>query len=128
MTLYALGLEQKESIDAIMDAAFHGTKLEKKDSKWSYEDIVETEFRVIFNSDCYGYDEDTGIYSDLRQTKAGLRYLYDNALTLKVTGIIRPNENAQSAMLSGSIFDHCRPEGKSDYGCFDWPSFQNKYG
>ena len=103
MTLYALGLESKESVDAIMDAALNGTALEKRDSQWSYEDIVETEFRVILNADCYVYDENTDSYSDLRQTEAGLRYLYDKALKLKVTGIIRPNENAQSAMLSGSI-------------------------
>lgn len=103
MTLYALGLEPKESIDAIMDAALNGIELEKRDSKWSYEDICKTEFRIILNSDCYSRDEKTGSYTDLRQTEAGLRYLYDNALNLKVTGIIRPNENAQSAMLSGSI-------------------------
>ncbi|NLA87713.1 MAG: ABC transporter ATP-binding protein, partial [Clostridiales bacterium] len=103
MTLYALGLESKERVNAIMDAAFEGTELEKTDPRWSYEDISETEFRVILNSDCYSRDEKAGSYIDLRQTEAGLRFLYDNALTLKVTGIIRPNDNAQSAMLAGSI-------------------------
>lgn len=103
MTLYALGLEPRESIDAIMDAALKGSELEKSDSKWSYEDICKTEFRVILNSDCYSHDEKTGLYTDLRKNDAGLRFLYDNALTLKVTGIIRPSENAQSTMLSGSI-------------------------
>ncbi|MGI5970639.1 MAG: ATP-binding cassette domain-containing protein [Oscillospiraceae bacterium] len=103
MTLYALGLESRESVDAIMKASLEGTGIEKSDSKWSYEDICNTKFRVILNSDCYSYDDRTGLYADLRQTEAGLRYLYDNALKLKVTGIIRPNEDAQSAMLSGSI-------------------------
>ncbi len=103
MTLYALGLVPKEHIDSIMDAALIGTELEKTDPKWSYEDICNTEFRVILNSDRFIRDEKTGSYADLRQTESGLRFLYDNALTLKVTGIIRPNENAQSAMLSGSI-------------------------
>ena len=40
---------------------------------------------------------------DLRDTDAGLRYLYDNGITLQVSGIIRPNENASAHMLSGSI-------------------------
>lgn len=31
------------------------------------------------------------------------RYLYDNGTVLKVSGIIRPNEDAVSTMLSGSI-------------------------
>ena len=42
-------------------------------------------------------------YTDLRDTEAGLQYLYDNGLKLKVTGIIRPNEDTTAPMLSGSI-------------------------
>ncbi len=103
MTLYALGLEPKEHVDAIMDAALKGAAMEQSDAAWSYEDICNTEFRVILNSDCYSRDEATGLYSDLRTAEAGLRYLYDNGLTLKVSGIIRPSENVQSPMLSGSI-------------------------
>ncbi len=104
MTLYALGLETKDTMDAIMDASVNHTKLEEKDAKtWSYEEICKMEFRVVLNSDCYSYDELTDTYSDLRDTEQGMKYLYDNALPLKVTGILRPNEDTQSAMLNGSI-------------------------
>jgi len=103
MTLYALGLSPKENIDAIMDAAMNGTEITKGDSKWSYEEICAREYRVILNADCYSLDEGTGLYTDLRDTEAGLRFLFDNAMSLRVTGIIRPNEDAQSTMLSGSI-------------------------
>ena len=103
LTLYALGLESKENIDEIMSAAIGGTGLERDDSSWSYEDICNAEFRIILNSECFSYDEQTDTYSDLRDSDTGLRYLYDNALVLKVTGIIRPNENTQTTMLSGSI-------------------------
>jgi len=103
LSLYALGLESKESIDAIMDSAINGTELTKDNHSWSYEDICNSEFRVILNSECFSYDESTGLYNDLRETDAGLRFLYDNAMTLRVVGIIRPNENAQTTMLTGSI-------------------------
>lgn len=43
------------------------------------------------------------LYVDLRETDAGLKYLYDNGISLKVSGIIRPNEDAVSTMLNGSI-------------------------
>lgn len=103
MTLYALGLTSKEDINAIMDAAINKTDLPKEMRKWTYEEICDMEFRTILNSDCYILDEATGVYTDLRATDAGLRYLYDNALTLKVSGIIRPNEDTVSTMLRGSI-------------------------
>ncbi len=103
MTLYALGLETEEEIDKVFQAVKNGQQIETSQKKWSYEEICSMDFRVILSADCFGLDEQTGQYVDLRETDAGLRYLYDNALALKVTGIIRPNEEASSAMLSGSI-------------------------
>ena len=103
MTLYAMGLLSEEEISKIMSAAMDGEALENSDAKWSYQEVCNREYKVILNSDCYVYDEISGLYKDLRETDAGLRYLYDNALTLRVTGIIRPKEDASTAMLSGAI-------------------------
>ena len=103
MALYALGLKSKEEIDAIMRAAIDQTELAVEEQSWTYEEICDMEFRVILNSDCYVEDENTGNYVDLRETSAGLKYLYDNGISLTVSGIIRPNENASSSMLTGSI-------------------------
>lgn len=103
ITLYALGLKSEEDIDAIMDAAINGATLEAKNESWTYEEICNMEFRTILSSDCYTLDESTGLYTDLRSTDAGLKYLYDNGTVLRVSGIIRPNEDAVSSMLTGSI-------------------------
>ncbi len=104
MALYALGLEPKEDIDKIMNAAVNGADLENDgQQKWSYEEICSRDYKIVLNSDCYSYDEKTGLYNDLRDSDAGLAYLYDNGIQVKVTGIIRPNEDASVAMLTGAI-------------------------
>lgn len=103
MTLYALGLKTKEEIDELADAAFNKTTIEVDNRSWSYEEICSRDYRVVLNADCYSLDEKTGIYTDLRETETGIKYLYDNGIDLKVTGIIRPNEDAVSTMLTGSI-------------------------
>ncbi len=103
MSLYALGLETEEHVKEIMDAAMNGKELDMDSKKWTYEDICSSEFRVILNPDCYSYDASTGKYNDLRETEAGIKYLYDNALKLKVTGVIRPDEKSDVTMLTGSI-------------------------
>ena len=103
MTLYALGLKSEEDIKAIMQAAMDKNTIEADTGSWSYEEICAMDFRTVLPSDCYTYDAKTGTYNDLRKTDAGLRYLYDNGITLKVSGIIRPSEDAVSAMLTGSI-------------------------
>ena len=103
MTLYAMGLKPKAEIEALANAAFEQTGVEVSDEKWSYEEICGLTFRVVLPSSCYTWDETTGAYTDLRDTQAGMRYLYDNGLDLEVVGIIRPNEEAVSGMLSGTI-------------------------
>ncbi len=103
MTLYALGLKSKDEIDAIMKASLNKEEIPAELQKWTYEEICDMQFKVILNSSCFILDENTGLYTDLRDTDAGLRYLYDNATTIKVSGIIRPNEKAVATMLTGSI-------------------------
>ncbi len=103
LTLYALGLKSKDDIDAIFQSMKDQTEVDYPEEKWSYEDICDMDFRTILSSDCYTYDEMSGTYTDLRNTDAGLKYLYDNALTLHVVGIVKPDENALGASSNGSI-------------------------
>ncbi|MBR4889163.1 MAG: ABC transporter permease, partial [Clostridia bacterium] len=103
MALYALGLTTRESMDALMEAAMNGTGLDADMQHWTYEEICDMEFRVVFGADCFSYDELTGTFSDLRETDTGLKYLYDNGTALKVSGIIRPNSDAVSTVMNGSI-------------------------
>lgn len=103
MALYALGLKSKEEIDALADGALNGKEVEASNNRWSFEEICDMEFRTVLSADCYSKDDATGLYTDLRESQAGLKYLYDNGTTLKVSGIIRPNEDAVSTMLIGTI-------------------------
>lgn len=103
MTLYALGLRSKEEIDEMAQAALDKHQLEVSERSWSYKEICDMDFRVVFPANCYAYDEATDTYTDLRETQAGLKYLYENGTDLKVSGIIRPKEDAVASMLTGSI-------------------------
>ncbi len=105
VTLYALGLKSQEEIDAVFDAVQNGGQLDTTQQRWSYEEIMAMEFRVVPNSDCYLYNSESGLYVDQRTTQTGLKYLYDSdkAIPLKVTGILRPNPDVSSHMIAGSI-------------------------
>ena len=101
MTLYALGLKSKADMDALAQASKDKTPVDVKMESWTFEEICAMDFRVVFNANCYTKVGD--IYTDLRKTQEGMKYLYDNGLDLKVTGIIRPNEDASATMLSSTI-------------------------
>jgi len=102
-TLYALGLKTEQEIREMMNAALNKQVMEYSDQHWSYQDVCNLEFRCVLPSACWSYDASTGLYSDLRTTEQGLNYLYNNAITLKVVGIVRPNEDAVSTSHHGTI-------------------------
>jgi len=103
MTLYALGLKSEEDMGEIIRAAFNKEEIKKDPLSWTYEEICAAEYRTVLPADCYVKDAVTGNFTDLRKTDTGEKYLYDNALALKVVGIIKPNETTSSKMLTGSI-------------------------
>ncbi len=103
LTLYALGLKPIDEIEALMRASTDHKAVDYTAESWSYEEICDMDFRTVLPGDCYVYDESTDSYSDLRDTDTGLKYLYDNALCLKVVGIVRPNDSAIATSETGSI-------------------------
>lgn len=103
LTLYALGLESKSKMEELMKAAMNGEEVQSSNNKITYEELCGLTLRVVPDAHKFVYSEETGKYSDLTTTEAGMKYLYDNGIDLKVVGIIRPNEEAEVAMLTGSI-------------------------
>ena len=103
LTLYALGLKPLSEMDTIFNAVSNGETVDTTAQKWSFEEIMGMEFRVVLNTECFQYDENLGLFVDLRETNAGLQYLYENGIPLRVTGIITPNPDSTSHMLTGSI-------------------------
>ena len=116
LTLYALGLKTKEEMSALMKASANKEVVEYEDAKWSYKDVCGMELRTILPADCYNYDEAKGVYTDLRETDAGMNYHYDNGLTLRIVGIVKPDEEAVSANVSGSVgYTHMLTEYLSEH-------------
>ncbi len=104
MMLYGLGLKTADEIEKSMKAAANHEQVDISELKsWTYEDIMGIDFRVIL--DCDKYQRSGDHYIDATETEAGLKYLYDseNAIKLKVVGIIRPNEDAVSSFMTGAI-------------------------
>lgn len=104
MMLYALGLKTADEIEESMKTASNHEQIDVSDHKsWSYEDILALDFRVIL--DCNKYQPSGDHYIDATETETGLKYLYDSedAIKLKVVGIIRPNEDAVASFMTGAI-------------------------
>lgn len=107
IVLYALGMKEEEKLPEILTKAMKGEVVtDYGQTKWSYEDLCEKEFKLILPCEYYQKNKENSGYTDLTQNETGLDMLYhteDIGTTLKITGFIRPNEAASTTMINGYI-------------------------
>ena len=105
MTLYALGLKSSEEINAILDAAQKGEEPPASTQKhWTYEEICNLQYKTIFNYE--RYQKMGNLWYDATEIDNVLNSMYEDdsvGMKLEVVGIIRPNPDVASHMLSGNI-------------------------
>ncbi len=103
--LYSLGLKSSSELSELIQAAMQGEKLEHEEQSWTYEEICGLTLRMILAADCWQKQND-GTYVNIAETEAGLSYLFDDDTKyteIKISGIIKPNENALFSMIGGSL-------------------------
>ena len=106
LVLYTLGLRTEEELTSSLEAYMNGETVDAEVESWSYEELCGMTFKLVGWYDHYVYDSATGTYTDVSGTEAGLDYLYENSdvgIPLKISGIVRQNEDAVAGMMSGAI-------------------------
>ena len=103
LTLFALGLLSQSEIDAIIDNAATGKPMDNDNKKWSYSELTGRTYKTILPCDYYQDFDGDGIFTDMSKVEGILNSLYEDALELKISGIIRPKEDSDAQMLRGGI-------------------------
>ncbi|MBR6807699.1 MAG: ABC transporter ATP-binding protein/permease [Clostridia bacterium] len=114
--LYGLGLKPFDNMIEIMYGSMKGESVELKgEDKWTYEDILNKEYRLVLDSDKFAYQADENVYLDRTKNERGLKTLYANdelSERIKIVGIIRASEDANGASITGAI---AYPSALTDY-------------
>ena len=110
-TLYVLGIRDFAEIQKYMEEAIKsqltGTKFEYElpSTDYTYEEIYSFEFKVLLNSDNYVLED--GIIKKLdtnsNKDNAILNQRLEEAMNLKIVGIVRPSDDTVSMGNIGSI-------------------------
>ena len=102
---YALGLKDQSQFTAnLMNALSGGEKLESGDAeRISYDDIINLRFKMLTNSDLMHKDEKTGLWSDMRNNDIYVNSRLEDAIDIKVVGIVRPGEDNVLSVGTGYI-------------------------
>ena len=104
LLLYTLGLKDSEKFNEMIKKISSGEKIEDDGEKltFTYDDLLKLELKLIINADLYRYNEQYNIYEDMIEDSSYVENLYNNAIPLKVVGIVKPKDsNGMSALMSG---------------------------
>lgn len=103
--LYALGLRDRNEMTSMMNALRQNKtyQIKEDNTTYTYSDFLNREFKVLSSSDYYSYDENQKIYTSHEDNSNYIASLMNSAIPLKITGIARPSDSSNSAMLSTGI-------------------------
>ena len=97
--LYQLGLLNTSEYRDIMKQLMNGEEISLDAEKWSYDDIASKEFILIPECDRYA-EKENGTFEYISD-EAGIETLMENALRLKIVGIIKStDDDSMTAMTS----------------------------
>lgn len=101
--LYALGLKDQNEVADTMTRLAKGEEVVSYKTEYTYEDILDLRYRLIVNTDFYSYNEENDCYTDVRDDEDSYRAAIADGIQLQVVGILRPDPDAVTGAVSGSV-------------------------
>ncbi len=103
LVLCMLGFKSEEEMNAIIQAAMKGEEIKFDQESWTYEEVLNTTFKLVIPTDYYKYNDAKGVWEDIRKDETLMKILLGSAEELKIVGIIRPNEDAVAQSMTGTM-------------------------
>ena len=103
LVLYALGLLDPEELDELIKKFSRGEEIKNTnpEASFTYEEILSVTFKLLLNTDYY--IKENGQWVDKRGDDAYMKNMIENALDLKIVGIVRQSENTVATSIGGAI-------------------------
>ena len=101
--LYALGIKDQNEVADTMTRLAKGEEVVSYKTEYTYEDILDLRYRLIVNTDFYSYNEENDSYTDVRDDEDSYRAAIADGIQLQVVGILRPDPDAVTGAVSGSV-------------------------
>ena len=105
LLVYSLGLRDTDELTTIITKVMSGETVEinNKPMTFTYEDLLNVDLRLIRPTDTYIYNSRYDIYEDMSQDKEYMQNLYDNAIPLKIVGIVTAKEGTTTMALNPGV-------------------------
>ena len=102
-TIYSIGLLDSEELVANYNALINGEEINNLDElTYTYDELLDITFKVLLNTDYY--TKEGNLWISKSSDEKYITNLLNNALELKVVGIIKPNEETITTNNYGGVF------------------------
>ena len=103
--LYTMGLRDSTELTEMVKAFANSedVKVSNDTMDLSYDDLLNVEFKLVYATDYYQYDEQYGVWKDKSDDSEYMKKLVNNGETLKVVGVVQPKPDAQITSLTMGI-------------------------
>ncbi len=101
-TLYSIGLLDSEELVKKYEALLKGEEITNlEEMSFEYEDLLNLKYKVLLNTDYYV--KENNLWIDKNNDEKYMNNILQNALELKIVGIIKPNEEMITTNNYGGI-------------------------
>ena len=102
--LYSLGLRDPEELSEVVTKIMSGetVELDNEPMTLSYEDLLNVELKLIQPTSLYKHNSEYDIYEDMSEDEDFIENLYNSSETLKIVGVLTPNNNDELVSVSTS--------------------------
>ena len=90
-TLYSLGIRDQSELKEQFDKLMHGVPFETEDLEFTYEDLLNMRFKLLLNTEVF--DRYGALWTDRSGDADFIATKLENALELKVVGILKPTKS-----------------------------------
>ena len=105
-TLYSIGVLDPSELTRMVEAtmtASGNVDVPDNDVTFTYEDALNKSFKVLSPSETYRANAETGGWTDMSDDAEFMAQKVADGLDLKIVGVVRPNETADSNALSAGV-------------------------
>ena len=91
-TAYTIGLKDAKELDEVMTKLIAGEQVEFASASYTYDELLNTKFRVVLNTDYY--KKSNSIWINMENNEDYMKKVLENALELKIVGIVKINSDS----------------------------------
>ena len=104
-TLYSIGVLDPSELTRMVEATMTPRNVDVPDNDvtFTYEDALNKSFKVLSPSETYRVNSETGGWTDMSDDAEFMAQKVADGLDLKIVGVVRPNETADSNALSAGV-------------------------